>query len=335
MSYSTTIPFAPELLGPLKAVAGPPGQPPILKEGIQDRRDLTEPFSAPENVFKDPHLVHEDTTIPGPDGNTIEVTIVKKKDQAPGLRPGIFYLHGGGLILGKRTFLLQSTFPWIKELDTVLITPEYRLAPENQHPAMVEDCYAALKWVVENTSKLGIDPNKLMIAGHSAGGGLAAGTTLLARDRKLPVKLCAQLLCYPMLDDRRITVSSRQFDDVGTWKGNLNDLAWSCVLDGKKDREDVIYAAPARATDLSGLPTTWIDVGAAEPFRDEDVAYATKLWECGVQTELHVWAGAFHGYDLFAPESEVAAAGHAARMSWLKRVLDYSPPVTVTVTAAL
>lgn len=247
------------------------------------------------NFRNHPNLTHEDDKTTGPDGNTIALTIVKAaKKRVVGLRPGIFYLHGGGLILGNQNFLLDSTLPWVEELDAVLVSPGYRLAPEHQHPALLNDCWSALEWFVENISKLGIDPNKVMVAGHSAGGGLAAGIALLARDRGLKIKFCAQLLIYPMLDDRMVTASSKQMMNDGTWPGRNNILAWEWYLGPKEKRDglkEVEYAAPARMKDLSGLPPTFIDVGTAEPFRDEVINYSMKLLECGVRTELHVYDG--------------------------------------------
>ncbi len=177
----------------------------------------------------------------------------------------------------------------IKELDAVLVSVEYRLAPEHPDPAPVEDCYAGLKWVSEHATELGINPDHIIISGGSAGGGIAAGVTLLARDRKGP-SIFAQQLLYPMLDDRCNNVSNNQFPEEGTWTRRVNIMGWDSLLPGTRGTGNVsIYAAPARAKDLSGLPPAFIEVGSAEPFRDEDVAYATKLWEDGVHAELHVW----------------------------------------------
>lgn len=160
-----------------------------------------------------------------------------------------------------------------------------------------------------------------MIAGASAGGGLAAGTALLARDRQGPA-LIGQMLVYPMLDDRDETVSSTQFDGVGMWDRASNRMGWTALLCDRRGTDEVsVYAAPARATDLSGLPPAFIDCGSAEVFRDEDVAYASALWGAGVQAELHVWPGGFHGCDLVAPESKLAKAMMAARDAWVARLL--------------
>jgi acetyl esterase/lipase len=175
--------------------------------------------------------------------------------------------------------------------------------------------------MAEHADELGVDLDRLLIGGASAGGGLAAGTTLLARDRKGPV-LIGQLLIYPMLDDRDQTVSTRQIDGEGVWDRGSNLTGWTALLGDRRGTDDVsIYAAPARNTDFSNLPPAYIDAGSAEVFRDEDVAYATKLWEAGIQAELHVFAGGFHGFDNFAPQASVSQAMLAARDNWVNRLL--------------
>ncbi|TVY36269.1 Carboxylesterase [Lachnellula subtilissima] len=318
-------PYDPQMMETLVfAGALPPNgpKPPPTKENLAEHRKFVSLFDAKYDDY--PDLSREDISIPGPDGNTIELTIVRPKAPAKGPRNAIYYIHGGGMIMGTRHFMLYEAFPWIKELDAVLISVEYRLAPEHPHPAPVEDCYAGLKWISENSSKLGINASRIMIAGHSGGGGLAAGTALLARDRKLPVPLFAQLLIYPMLDDRNTTPSSRQYFGEGTWTGRTNAVAWSWLLPND-DALDVLYAAPSRATDLSNLPTTFLDVGGAEVFRDEVIAYASKLLGQGTQAELHVWPGAYHGFDVYSPASDLAIAAKASRLAWMKRMF-YGPP---------
>jgi acetyl esterase/lipase len=162
----------------------------------------------------------------------------------------------------------------------------------------------------------------MLIAGASAGGGLAAGVALLTRDRKGP-KLTGQMLICPMLDDRDRTVSSNQFDGLGLWDRASNVLGWTALLGSRRVSDDVsIYATPARAKDLSHLPPAFIDCGSAEVFRDEDVAYASALWAAGVQAELHVWPGGFHGFDMIVPTSPISQAAIAARDAWIKRHLS-------------
>jgi acetyl esterase/lipase len=223
------------------------------------------------------------------------------------------------MILGDRFLGLPQILPWIVEHDSVAVTVEYRLAPEYPDPYPVEDCYAGLRWTAEHAEALGIAPGRLIIAGASAGGGLAAGTALLARDRKGP-RLAGQVLIYPMLDDRDQTVSTAQIDGIGVWDRVSNLTGWTALLGDRRGTTDVsVYAAPARATDLSGLPPAFIDCGSAEVFRDEDVAYASALWEAGVQAELHVWPGGFHGFDVLASHTSLAQAMTATRNAWVAR----------------
>jgi acetyl esterase/lipase len=210
---------------------------------------------------------------------------------------------------------------WVEQFDAVCVSVEYRLAPEFPDPYPVEDSYTALVWTAEHADELGIDASRLLIAGGSAGGGLAAGVTLLARDRKGP-ELLGSVLIYPMIDDRNQTVSSHQIDGEGVWDRSSNDTGWDALLGDRRKTDAVsIYAAPSRATDLSGLPPTFIDVATAEVFRDEAVAYASQIWADGGIAELHVWPGGFHGFDLMAPHTALAKAMTATRTAWVARLL--------------
>lgn len=261
-----------------------------------------------------------DVTIAGHDGDEIVVSVVEKQGRT-GTGPGFFHTHGGGMIIGNRWLGVLGFLDWAERFNGVIVTVEYRLAPEFPDPYPVEDCYAGLRWTAEHADELGIESNRILIGGASAGGGLAAGTALLARDRQGPA-LIGQLLMCPMLDDRDQTVSTTQIDGVGVWDRGSNITGWTALLGDRKGTDDVsIYAAPSRATDLSGLPPAFIDCGSAEVFRDEDVAYATKLWESGVQAELHVWAGGFHGYESFAAHAALSHATLAARDNWMNRLL--------------
>jgi acetyl esterase/lipase len=231
-------------------------------------------------------------------------------------------------VLSDRTGNIRElhVLRWIRRFGLVVISPEYRRAPEAPAPAGVEDCYAGLVWVAANARSLNIDPDRIVLAGISGGGGLAAGTALMARDRGGPAP-AAQLLICPMLDDRNATVSARQYaateGPFAGWPAENNAWAWNAVLgEGHADRDDIShYAAPGRAADLSGLPPTYLDAGSAEVFRDEVVQYASRLWACGTQADLHIWAGGYHGFDLFAPHAPVSVAARAAREDWLGRVL--------------
>lgn len=311
-----------------------PSLPQLNDESVRDVRKALDGLATPEAVLTDPAISHVERTIPG-SGGSISLSILRSRATAGGARPAILYMHGGGMVVGSKLFGVQGTFEWIKQLDVIVISVEYRLAPEHPDPAPIEDCYAALKWVSANVSTLGIDASKILVAGNSAGGGLAAGLSLLARDRRGP-KIFAQCLIYPMLDDRMVTVSSQQYMNEGTWKGINNIYAWNALLSGRAGGTDVsIYAAPTRAQDLSGLPPAWIDVGGAELFRDENVIYASRLAEFGVPTELHVWPGGWHGFDDNAPGTALAKVAHETRLSWLRRTITSTPSLPLGVPAVL
>ncbi|MBP1324979.1 acetyl esterase/lipase [Leucobacter exalbidus] len=265
---------------------------------------------------------HEERTIAGYEGGEIIVSIYRRPGQTTA-GPGIFHIHGGGMVFGDRFTGVQAFLPYIASHGAVVVSIEYRLAPDFPDPVPVEDCYAGLLWLAEHAADLGIDAERLVVAGASAGGGLAAGVTLLARDRKGPA-LRASLLIYPMLDDRNETISSHQIQGIGVWDRTSNFTGWDALLGSRRGTADVsIYAAPARAEDLSGLPPTFIDVGSAEVFRDEDVAYASRIWAAGGIAELHVWPGGFHGFDGFAPHSQLSRAMIKTRNEWLSRLLEF------------
>ena len=202
-------------------------------------------------------------------------------------------------------------------IQSIVVSVEYRLAPENPHPAPVQDCYEALVWMSQNATELGFDSDRLAIVGGSAGGGLAIATALMARDQEFP-KLCFLMANYAMIDDRNETPSSKEITDVGIWDREANIEAWDWYLGGNPPDE---YAAPARATDLSGLPPTFIDVGELDLFRDEDINFATRLSQHGVTTELHVYPGAYHGSESIAPDAELSKQIWINRIEALKRAL--------------
>jgi acetyl esterase/lipase len=278
-------------------------------------------FTTPDvdGALAERSVTRHDVTVPGYQGDGITLSVLSK-DGRSGTRPGIYHLHAGGGIVGDRFLGVEVLGDWVQQYDVVVVTAEYRAAPEFPDPYPVEDSYAGLVWIAEHAEELGIDPARILLEGNSYGGGLAAGVALMARDRRGPA-LLGQLLMYPSLDDRRATVSARQFDDVN-WDAGLGRVGWSALLGERLGTEDVsIYAAPARADDLSGLPPAYLSCGSAEVCRDECVAYATKLWEAGVQAELHVWAGGFHAFEGFAPEARLTAALVHARDSWMTRIL--------------
>ena len=310
-------PYDPELTAALAAWPEPPVS--ITPDLIPARRAL--PGIPPADIIGDRPVVYTDRTIPGPAGGPdLTATILERPGRRPG-GPAVYYIHGGGMIFPDRWAGIPKVLDWITDLDAVMVSVEYRVAPEHPYPAPLDDCYAGLLWTAAQAGEFGYDPARLAIAGASAGGGLAAGVTLRARDENGPA-LAAQVLIYPMLDDRNETTSSYQFDGFGPWDRTSNDTGWDAYLGDRRRTAGVpVYAAPARATDLSGLPPTFIDVGSAEVFRDEDVAYASQIWASGGVCELHVWPGGYHGFDQSAPGTALADAMIETRNAWLRRTL--------------
>ncbi|MBL7260482.1 alpha/beta hydrolase fold domain-containing protein [Actinoplanes sp. LDG1-01] len=315
-------PYDPELL-----VMVPEQEiPPFTRELLDAMRSAPAPGIAElESALARTGVRHEERTVPGPSGG-ITLSIFTPPVPRPGM-PAMYSIHGGGMIAGDRFGGLDAFgfIDWVAEFGMVLISPEYHLAPEVQGTALTEDCHAGLAWTVEHAAELGVDPARIVLAGFSGGGGLAAGTALLNRDRGGQAPL-AQLLICPQLDDRGQTVSARQFSRAnGARRGLTTEhiaFAWDMVLgEGHSDASPDPTAVPARAPDLSGLPQAYIDAGSAEVFRDEAVQYATRLWAAGGQAELHIWAGGWHGFEQ-AGTAEISVAAQAARKSWMRRVLS-------------
>ncbi|OJX64430.1 MAG: hypothetical protein BGO95_08810 [Micrococcales bacterium 73-13] len=268
-----------------------------------------------------PGISHREVQVPGHQGDPITLSIFEPADSVKS-GAGIYYIHGGGMMIGDRFLGALEYAAWADALNAVVVSVEYRLAPEHAYPTQPEDCYAGLVWFAENAASLGVDAGNIALTGSSAGGNLAAAVSLIARDRKGPA-LKGQMLQYPMLDDRQQTPSQLGYRDVGLWSGPSNDAGWACFLGSiQPGGADVpAYAAPARATDLSGLPPAFIDVGGCELFRDEDVAYAAALSAAGVEVELHVTPGIWHAFESFAVDHPTSDIIRKRRTAWLRRVL--------------
>ncbi|MGW3232383.1 alpha/beta hydrolase [Kitasatospora sp. NPDC001095] len=274
----------------------------------------------------DPSVTVEEHRAARPDGGPDVPIRLLRPTTASGPLPVLLWFHGGGQVLG---FAAQDD-PWLKRLcarvGCAVAAVDYRLAPETPAPGAAEDGYAGHRWLVREAGALGLDGARIGIAGQSGGGGIAAATALLVRDRGGRAPLF-QALMYPMLDDRNRTASSHEITDIGIWDRSANLLAWRAVLGERAGTGDVCpYAAPARAEDLGGLPPAFIAVGELDCFRDEDLDYATRLRAHGVPVELHLYPGAYHAFDLFAPESQLAQAFEQAWLGYLIRHLRAPAP---------
>lgn len=259
--------------------------------------------------------------IDGPDGDKVPLHVYTPAASLRRPLGCIFHIHGGGYVLGapdRNEFFLR---PLAEELGCVVISVGYRLAPEHPHPAPVEDCYAGLSWTVAHSPELGICPRRIGLMGESAGGGLAAALALMVRDRQ-QAKLAFQILTYPMIDDRTCIAEPHPFAGDYIWTLGNNRFAWTALLGQEPGSEGVSpYAAAARADDLSGLPPTYIATGALDLFVDENLEYARRLIRAGVPTELHVYPGAFHGFDI-VPSAPIAEQAIAERKAALRRFLS-------------
>ncbi|MFJ4648240.1 alpha/beta hydrolase [Streptomyces bobili] len=314
-------PFDPELLPVLRELAQvmPPAVLPEMIPALRQFMAAAAPTD--DELRRDGAIDFTERRIPGPKGAPEVSLLICRPAGSAGPRPAVYFTHGGGMILGDNRNLIGEMLDWVQELGIVLVSVEYRLAPEHPFPAGLEDVYAGLLWTVEHGEELGVDPGRLVVSGPSAGGGLTAALTLLVRDLDGPVP-AGQLLVCPMLDDRNDSPSARQMAGVGAWDRTANDTGWTALLGERRGGPDITaYAAPARAEDLSGLPPLFIDVGSAETFRDEVVVYASRVWQAGGAAELHVWPGGFHGFDALAPDAELSKRARAARVAWLRRTL--------------
>lgn len=318
-------PFDPELATALEE-AGDLARPGLTPEDVAAARrdgDAASELSAALDLTLGGAFEAADLTVPGPpDAPAVSLLVCRPTAAAPGTaRPVLYHVHGGGMVLGNNRLGVNTALDWAQELDAVVVSVEYRLAPEHPHPAPVEDVYAGLMWTAGHAARLGGDRERIVLVGASAGGGLAAALALLLRDRRGPRPL-AQMLLSPMLDDRNDTPSAHQMAGVGPWDRTANETGWSALLGERRGGPHVSpYAAPARAGDLAGLPPAFLDVGSAETFRDEVVAYASRLWQAGGAAELHVWPGGFHGFDGLAPGAALSRSARTARLDWLRRVL--------------
>jgi acetyl esterase/lipase len=293
---------------------------PEIREAVRDIADFvfsaaTVPMMRQNAVFTPiaaPDIERSELTTDGGVG----MTVLRPRGPV-GELPALYWMHGGGMVIGNRYMDDARLAQWCRSLSCICVSVEYRLAPEAPYPLPLEDCDEGLRYVVEHAGDLGINPRRIGVAGRSAGGALGAALALRCRDRA-DDHVAYQYLEYPMLDDRMNTPSS-MLDGLPLWSRESNAFGWSAYLGDRCGTDQVPPdAAPARAAELAGLPTTFVSVGTADCLRDEAIDFAARLCRADVLTELHVYAGAVHGFDMFA---DCAVAKCAARDSadWLAR----------------
>lgn len=244
--------------------------------------------------------------VPRGDGSAIRVRIYRPQG-AHGDLPVMLYLHGGGYIIGTPEEFATTIKKFIDASPCVVVAPDYRKSFAAPFPAAFDDCYATLRWAVDNAARFGGRSDRLIVGGHSAGGGLTAAVVQKATDTG-DVSIAFQMPIYPMIDDRQTSASARD-NDAPVWDAAANRRGWGAYLRGVVDV--TAYAAAARAVDVSKLPPTITFVGDLDPFRDETQAYVDRLRAAGVPVTFTVVPGAFHGFEVLAPKTAIAARADA------------------------
>jgi acetyl esterase/lipase len=273
----------------------------------------------------------EETTIPSASGAQELPVLVLRPATGSGPLPCIYYIANSAMMQqGSRVGVTDLEPQWVADLGVAFVSISPRVGPVHPYPAQVEDAYAGLLWITEHADELEIDPARIILMGKSGGGGVAAATALYARDHSGP-QVTHQMLMYPMIDDRKITVSDHF--DVAPWTASDNRIGWAAILGSAAGGPDVSpYAAAARATNLTGLPSAYLEVGSSEVFRDQTLDYAARLAQAGTPIEVHSWNGGFHGFELVAPNADISRAALATRTSYLRRALRSTAPGNESLT---
>lgn len=259
--------------------------------------------------------VHDEIANSGPD----EVRVrIYRRTNLPGMTGVLLFIHGGAFVFGNLESEHDRCLHYAQHGGVVVISVDYRLAPEFPYPAALNDAWAALHWVVQQAPRLDIDPSRICVGGASAGGSLAAGLVLRCRDHNGP-RLRAQMLLYPVLDDKVATLSMEAFDVYDPWDGSRSRKMWPLYLGHHGEAES--YAAPARESDLSGLPTTYLMTCEEDPLRDEGLAFALSLLDAGVSVELHHYRDTYHAFDVIAPGTTLSRLALDEHARFLERVV--------------
>lgn len=289
-----------------------------LNKDLEMLRNLKAP-----SIEKSDKVLTTNCTIKGP-GSELLLKVYEPKSRKNERLPAVFWIHGGGYVMGHPDGDDALCECFTEKIKCVVVSIDYRLAPEHKYPAAIEDCYAGLKWTVSKAEELKIDTSKIAIAGASAGGGLTAALALMVRDRG-EIKVVFQAPLYPMLDDRNVTPSSYEINEKNlpkAWNREANEIAWKMYLGSNISGETSYYAAPARAKDLTGLPPAYIFIGQLDPFRDETLEYVTRLVQAGIQVEFHLYPGCFHGFDSIFNNTEISRQARSEYINAISKALN-------------
>ncbi|KAL4965788.1 alpha/beta hydrolase [Aspergillus stella-maris] len=288
-------------------------QPRLKLHDIEGRRKRLDGFAAASSgsIPDAPGITISRRTFPSYDGAEIGIFLVHPTEQLslPSPSPAYIHCYGGGMIAGSAEMYIEATALTVLATQIPFFSVDYRRAPENPHPTPTEDVYAALKWVSENAQRFNIEPARIGITGESAGGGIAAGVAIMARDRGLSPPLAKQVLIYPMLDDRNTSLIE-DVEDLAFWKADDNLTGWTALLGDAVGTDGVSeYAAPARVKCVDGLPPLYIDVGELDIFREEAIDYMMKFVKAKISAEFHLYPGLPHGFEAIG--KDIAATKRA------------------------
>lgn len=319
MSYKLDDEFA-QVAGPLLQHLAATTTPPLVHDIESRRKNLSGLFALAASKITNPADTEQTKhQIKTRDGGSIDLVQVSKKGGGT-KGPGILYLHGGGMIAVSAAEYLPFVSLYVHHTGVPFFVPDYRLAPERKDEDLIHDCYDALEWLRSGAEKFGIDKKRIAVMGDSAGGGLAAGIALRARDQGISPPLAKQILIYPMLDDRNLEANA-SLVPFATWTYDDNITAWTALLGDKAGKADATispYCAPIRATSLKGLPSTYMDCGELDIFIDEDKEYAERLQRAGVEVEVGLYSGLPHAWELFGgQETSKGKQISAARMAFI------------------
>lgn len=306
----------------LKRVFANMPKDPREEDLLATRNRMHEVFQGIRGMYPKNDNVREwEEKIPGMgEAPKVRVKIYEPETPQGTFLPAVLFLHAGGFFLGMPEMSDEACRNLVEFAECKVISVDYRLAPEHPYPAAVEDSYAALKWIFENSAVLDVDPKRVAVCGVSAGGCLAAAVCLMARDKKA-FEPCFQMLFYPALDHRHVTQSANAIDDIRTWSTRKSKMAWEAYL-GPEREEIPAYASPATAENLSGLPRTYIAACELDILRDEALEYASRLYQAEVATEFHVFPGTFHAFDAIVPNADVSVRFQGEIIHVLKRVFE-------------